>query len=457
MEKNETMKVEYRRDLQHSYLVVHIPDGQEEETYALKMITKNTISGLLKCDVLRMDNERLYYYDLTSRISLAQRWAGGKADGEDVLAVIFAFLNVLENMEEYLLSAESVYLKLEQIYADAGMEIIEFCYVPGQQWELETQFRELMEEILPLLDHKNQRAVICVYDLYHYVVQEGISAEGLRERLEEFRKESEKTRDDSGYKKKEEEENCEWEEDDMPDEHREKLETREQEWTRQKRHEEALNAFFQDDESEERKSPPVWITFGAAFILAYVLSGWYLWRNFPHLLMIWVVCGGVFSGAAAMFIRIQNKRNKREETEVEEREDREDEESYEEPWEEINFEDNDHMTRILRREIKFQAVLEEKYPQKGREICLGEEEIQFVGTMKEKVELLLPSQAVSRIHARIRKDGDMYYIRDMNSRNGTWINGEVLEGEREYRLEADDEIRFADLIYRFLIRMDSAL
>jgi len=60
-----------------------------------------------------------------------------------------------------------------------------------------------------------------------------------------------------------------------------------------------------------------------------------------------------------------------------------------------------------------------------------------------------PSQAVSRLHGRIRMEGKCFYLRDMNSRNGTWVNGRLLEGEQEVKLEEGDEIQFADLIYRF--------
>ena len=46
-------------------------------------------------------------------------------------------------------------------------------------------------------------------------------------------------------------------------------------------------------------------------------------------------------------------------------------------------------------------------------------------------------------------EGKCFYLRDMNSRNGTWVNGRLLEGEQEVKLEEGAEIQFADLIYRF--------
>ena len=59
----------------------------------------------------------------------------------------------------------------------------------------------------------------------------------------------------------------------------------------------------------------------------------------------------------------------------------------------------------------------------------------------------MPSGAVSRLHARIRMDEDKCYLRDLNSKNGTWVNGQEVQGEKEIEIKEGDEIRFADLTY----------
>ena len=42
--------------------------------------------------------------------------------------------------------------------------------------------------------------------------------------------------------------------------------------------------------------------------------------------------------------------------------------------------------------------------------------------------LPLPDPQVSRDHALIDRDGDGYYLRDMGSRHGTYVNGMRVEG-----------------------------
>jgi len=50
------------------------------------------------------------------------------------------------------------------------------------------------------------------------------------------------------------------------------------------------------------------------------------------------------------------------------------------------------------------------------------------------------SEVVSRIHADIRIEGDAYYIEDVGSSNGTYINNSPLPMGNRHRLRAGDRI-----------------
>jgi two-component system, NtrC family, response regulator AtoC len=51
---------------------------------------------------------------------------------------------------------------------------------------------------------------------------------------------------------------------------------------------------------------------------------------------------------------------------------------------------------------------------------------------------------VSRTHARIQRHGDLIEIEDLGSRNGTWVNGERIDGRR--RLVSGDEISIGPIV-----------
>lgn len=59
----------------------------------------------------------------------------------------------------------------------------------------------------------------------------------------------------------------------------------------------------------------------------------------------------------------------------------------------------------------------------------------------EECDLVLPERQVSRQHARIYRQDDVYFVEDLESKNGSWVNGEQLKGTR--RLQDGDEIQLA--------------
>lgn len=61
--------------------------------------------------------------------------------------------------------------------------------------------------------------------------------------------------------------------------------------------------------------------------------------------------------------------------------------------------------------------------------------------------VVLDNGAVSRHHAQILETHGAYYVEDLRSRNGTYVNGTKIEGRRE--LLDGDEIRLCDVILEF--------
>lgn len=70
-----------------------------------------------------------------------------------------------------------------------------------------------------------------------------------------------------------------------------------------------------------------------------------------------------------------------------------------------------------------------------------------IGKLKNKSDVWVDHPSISRIHARIEKEGESYYLQDMNSTNGTFINGRRLDVNEKVEIQLSDEIRFADLGY----------
>lgn len=59
----------------------------------------------------------------------------------------------------------------------------------------------------------------------------------------------------------------------------------------------------------------------------------------------------------------------------------------------------------------------------------------------EECDIMFPLRAVSRRHAQVVRTDDGYVLRDLGSKNGTFVNGQEVEGD--YLLQDGDEIQIA--------------
>ena len=76
-----------------------------------------------------------------------------------------------------------------------------------------------------------------------------------------------------------------------------------------------------------------------------------------------------------------------------------------------------------------------KYPLRGRHWLIGK---------SREAEICLQKPTVSRLHACLLKKEEIYYIEDLNSKNGTYIDAVALEPGRLYPLKSGQKLCFAD-------------
>lgn len=73
-----------------------------------------------------------------------------------------------------------------------------------------------------------------------------------------------------------------------------------------------------------------------------------------------------------------------------------------------------------------------------------------VGKMTGAVDMVIPDGSLSRMHAKFIRTQNRYYMVDLNSTNGCFINGRRLAPNEQVQIEAGDEIGLGKLkfIYR---------
>jgi len=97
-------------------------------------------------------------------------------------------------------------------------------------------------------------------------------------------------------------------------------------------------------------------------------------------------------------------------------------------------------TIFIPEAVNIKSEVRKLYSQEGKILAqLGEESL-TIGKISDEADLILDDLSISRIHARIIKDGNDYYLEDLNATNGTFKNGLRLKPYEKRKLQEEDEI-----------------
>ena len=73
----------------------------------------------------------------------------------------------------------------------------------------------------------------------------------------------------------------------------------------------------------------------------------------------------------------------------------------------------------------------------------------LIGGAHGQADGIIDGSGISRSHARITREDHTYFIEDLNSKNGTYLNEEMLLYRQRRALKTGDRLRFATEEYTF--------
>jgi hypothetical protein len=74
-----------------------------------------------------------------------------------------------------------------------------------------------------------------------------------------------------------------------------------------------------------------------------------------------------------------------------------------------------------------------------------------IGRLEGQVDHAVENKAIGKVHAQIISRDGSYYIMDLNSRNGTFVNGVRIDSNKEYEIRDNDGISLANSDYTFVV------
>ena len=444
------MKTKYIRDFRHNYLVIEKEDSGQNG-YLIKMITENTIDGLIPCQERMINGESLLYYDITSRQSIQSILEAQPLQMRHLQKLFSGLRTISEVMEKYLLSPEDLLLLPEFVYMDMATGEYSFIYYPERIGEGNTSLRDLNEFFMQHMNSENIPLVEAVYQMtdllnrQQFVLdelitwfQENYDEEQMEERIHEQNEAMAQSnwnqnmqtqnmyRNQGSQRPEVTVQNAGW---NQGTQWRENVNSRNRDERIQEQHRsESRMTQGKGPEQKDNRNSGIRETAMQDVRFPEPEEKKSLWRR----LVEWVFPNSKnnkkeYTADSSRYVRYQDV------TEPE-RIPQPDDSGHTVfiPW----IENSDNKLYGIGKSNKYHIPLQ-KLPI-------------TVGKMAGAVDLVLNDQSVSRLHARISRDGNRFFIRDLNSTNGTFRNGMRLEPNASEIIEPGDEIGIGKLkfIYR---------
>jgi len=75
---------------------------------------------------------------------------------------------------------------------------------------------------------------------------------------------------------------------------------------------------------------------------------------------------------------------------------------------------------------------------------------QTFGRDKNKADVYIPDNSLSRAHIQIIISGKSVQVQDLNSTNGSFLNNQKMDPEKSYKLKNSDILRLGEIVFKFV-------
>lgn len=495
-------RAEYSRGMNSSNLILTAEKENQSEMDGIEMFRYHKIPYFLNIKMQERNGRKHFEYNITGKRSLEQLLEYRTLDDRLLVNVLNSFDQACKQAHNYMFAENDILLNPEMIFLECESENACYCYLPGFQKDICQQFRELMEYLLQRLDHKNEQAVRLAYCVYQRVSEENTA---LHTALEGFRARVVETGPDLSIERKfnknvittekissersagpDEELSASHSFADQTSKSAETLPAGTAQSYIRSSSQVMLSDGTQRQVSKEMHKPPA----GSSACNFDTMSG----RNISD------TSAKIFSGQKdhvteqkiakqdqETISRKQKKKGKKQEqlpeTDICQTDSRKGDASKLKQKETAKKQAGEKLKNLLRKKLytgaycntQEEPVFEEEsgeMPVIHPTVCMIEEtegiRNQFIyqgmdrsrdfccvagqmilGSNREECDVCIPFPMISRVHARVEINAQGTFLEDMNSTNGTQINGELLKYREKYMLQKGDIISLAGENYSF--------
>ncbi len=384
------LETEFIKSLQSNYERFRLPAAPEENRYQYKVIKRGGIGGLLPCSVRFINGEYYLYYDITSKQPVTNMVRRKHIDREWVKDFLWNLKRIRMESARFLLDDHNVIWYPEQVYQSVNDTVFEYLYVPYRDGD--NGFTKFLDFVVEHMDYQDQELVDFVYSIYEKYT--GFGEGYLTEQIFEDAKVLED--------KEPEKPVCQEKKADVPEESGK--------WYEEDSVEDWVIPQEPEPERREKKG-----------LLAFL------------------------AGARRKDSQLREKYMREQEMAIEGFSVAEETAyGYEE------YEEEDERTVFIDNRTLMGPETHKLLNDRGEVLAELTGESVLVGKKAGEVDVVLSDPTVSRIHARIFRENQDWFLEDMNSTNGSEKNHVPMAPCEKRKLQREDEITLGavNLIFR---------
>ena len=160
----------FQKDFTTEYMIITVSSEESKNNhYDIQVIQNNTIEGLLKLQVRDVNQEMQYFYDIKGYISMAELQEREKYTGDIIVKLMMDLNCCMAMLDEYLLDKDALYLDEHFIYYRTQTQRCAFTYIPGHCQPVKEQMKTLISWMMKHIDYGRKADVNLVYELYRKV------------------------------------------------------------------------------------------------------------------------------------------------------------------------------------------------------------------------------------------------------------------------------------------------
>ncbi len=408
--------VKYHKEGIYRYMVLEIGE-QKEATYVNYLFQYEKVPNFLQYELRTVDDQYKIYYRLQYKNSLqsVREFLSFKETG--LYEIIDSIIGVLETARDYLLDCNHIIWSMECIFIEVETNRLLFCYYPDELQK--NSMQEFFSEFMQLVGKKNEQNVVTMLQFYHCITEPSCSMESILA----FRNQHMHSNAPSANGI---------------------LEIQE----------EKENGFFSEkgENLEENRNPSKknLKRKGILFIIGLCDVGIFILCILNILPFSYIYGGLALLGIFVAGLFVYEALDKEEDNPDKIMEDYFKENPPEQEKTIVYGEtsvllDKDMDSREVvvedsRKELYLMPLKKDEY-----EPIYIEETSIVIGCMRDSCNYVINARGISRLHAKIMKTIQGLMVLDLNSTNGTFLNGEQIVPGKDYSLEKGDMIAFSQV------------